>query len=29
VIGWDGIKIKEEKIKAVVDWLIPKSVKDI
>ncbi len=29
VIGWDGIKMKEEKIKAVVDWPIPKSVKDI
>ncbi len=29
VIGKDGIKMEEEKIKAVLDWPTPKSVKDI
>ena len=29
VIGPEGIKIKEEKIKGVLDWPIPKRVKNI
>ena len=29
VIGKEEIKMKEEKIKAVLDWLIPKLVKDV
>jgi len=29
VIGRDGIKMEEEKVKAVLDWPTPKSVKDI
>jgi len=29
VIGKDGIKIEEEKVKAVLDWPISKSMKDI
>ena len=29
VIGLEGIKIKEEKVKDVLDWLTPKCVKDI
>jgi len=29
VIGPEGIKIEEEKMKRVLDWLTPKRVKDI
>ena len=29
VIGVDGIKMEEEKVKGVLDWLIPKCVKDV
>ena len=29
VIGKDGIKIEEEKVKGVLDWLTPKCVKDV
>jgi len=29
VLGLEDIKIKEAKIKAVLDWSVPKSVKDI
>ena len=29
VIGPDGIKMEEEKMKGVLDWLTPKCVKDI
>ena len=29
VIGLDGIKMEEEKMKGVLDWLTPKCVKDI
>ena len=29
VIGLDGIKIEEEKVKVVLDWPVPKSVKEI
>jgi len=29
VIGPEGIKMKEEKVKEVLDWLILKSVKDV
>jgi len=29
VIGTDGIKIEEEKVKGVLDWLTPKCVKDV
>ena len=29
VIGLEGIKMKEEKVKGVLDWLTPKGVKDI
>jgi len=29
VIGLEGIKIEEEKVKGALDWLIPKYVKDI
>jgi len=29
VIGLEGIKIKKEKIKEVLDWLASKEVKDI
>jgi len=29
VIGLEGIKMKEEKVKGVLDWLTPKCVKDV
>ena len=29
VIGPEGIKMKEEKVKGVLDWLTPKCVKDV
>jgi len=29
VIGLEGIKIEEEKVKGVLDWLTPKCVKDV
>jgi len=29
VIGPGGIKMEEEKVKDVLDWLTPKGVKDI
>ena len=29
VIGLEGIKMEEEKVKGVLDWLTPKYVKDI
>ena len=29
VIGADGIKIEEEKVKGVLEWLTPKYVKDV
>jgi len=29
VIGTDGIKMEEEKVKGVLDWLTPKCVKDV
>ena len=29
VLGLKGIKMKEAKVKAVLDWPVPKSVKDI
>ena len=29
VIGSDGIKMEEEKMKGVLDWLTPKCVKDV
>jgi len=29
VIGEEGIKIEEEKVKGVLDWLTPKCVKDV
>ena len=29
VIGPEGIKMEEDKVKGVLDWLIPKYVKDI
>ena len=29
VIGLEGIKIEEEKVKDVLDWLTPKYVKDV
>ena len=29
VIGPDGIKMEEEKVKAVLDWSVPKLVKKI
>ena len=29
IIGKEGIKMEEEKIKVVLNWLVPKSVKDI
>ena len=29
VIGPDGIKMEEEKVKGILDWPIPKCVKDI
>jgi len=29
VIGLEEIKMEEEKVKEVLDWLIPKKVKDI
>ena len=29
VIGLEGIKMKEEKVKDVLDWLTPKCVKNI
>jgi len=29
VIGLEGIKIEEEKVKSVLDWLTPQGVKDI
>jgi len=29
VIGPEGIKMEEEKVKGVLGWLIPKCIKDI
>jgi len=29
VIGPEGIKMEEEKVKGILDWPIPKGVKDI
>ena len=29
VIGPDGIKMEEEKVKGVLEWPIPKCVKDV
>jgi len=29
VIGLEGIKVEEEKVKDVLDWLMPKYIKDI
>ena len=29
VIGPEGIKIEEEKVKGVLDWLTPKCIKDV
>ena len=29
VIGLEGIKIEEEKVKGVLDWPMPKCVKDV
>ena len=29
VIGPEGIKMEKEKVKGVLDWLIPKCVKDV
>ena len=29
VIGLEGIKMEEEKVKGVLDWLTPKYVKDV
>ena len=29
VVGTEGIKIEEEKVKGVLDWLIPKCIKDV
>ena len=29
IIGEEGIKMEEEKVKGVLDWLTPKSVKDV
>ena len=29
MIGPDGIKMEEEKVKGVLDWLTPKCVKDV
>ena len=29
VIGLEGIKMEEEKVKGVLNWLTPKKVKDI
>ena len=29
VIGTNGIKMEEEKVKGILDWLIPKCVKDV
>jgi len=29
VIGTDGIKMKEKKVKVVLYWLVPKLVKDV
>jgi len=29
VVGLEGIKIEEEKVKGMLDWPIPKCVKDV
>ena len=29
VIGPEGIKIEKEKVKGVLEWLIPKCIKDV
>ena len=29
IIGLDSIRIEKEKVQGVVDWLVPKSVKDV
>ena len=29
MIGLEGIKMKEDKVKGVLDWLIPKGVKNV
>ena len=29
VIGSDGVRMEKKKVQGVVDWLVPKSVKDV
>ena len=29
IIGLDGVKMEKEKVQEVIDWLVPKSVKDV
>ena len=29
IIGPDGMRIKKKKVQRVVDWLVPRSVKDV
>ena len=29
IIGLEGIKIEEEKMKGILDWLTPRRVKDV
>ena len=29
IIGLDSVRMEKEKVQGVVDWLVPKSVKDV
>jgi len=29
IIGEDGVKMEKEKVQGVIEWLVPKSVKDV
>ena len=29
IIGLDSVRMEKEKVQGVVDWLVPKSIKDI
>ena len=29
VIGLDGVRMEKEKVQRVVNWLVPRSVKDV
>ena len=29
IIGEDGVRMEKEKVQGVIEWLVPKSVKDV